>query len=192
MTSEQPIPRPLEPADAVAVLESFTSAPDEMARQGQVTDLASAEKYVRTLIDDANQWPFAVAVQDKLAGLVCITVDRTNLNGWFWYWMIPTHRGCGWTSAAARAVADWALTAGGLQRLELGHRVNNPASGAVARAAGFVHEGIERGKFLIDGQRLDVHTYGRLTTDPWPQPSELAALFGDQLRQIPAVRSTHR
>jgi RimJ/RimL family protein N-acetyltransferase len=57
----------------------------------------------------------------------------------------------------------------GLERLELGHRVNNPASGAVARAAGFVHEGTEREKFLVDGERIDVLTYGRLRSDPWPE-----------------------
>ncbi|MGO1408991.1 MAG: GNAT family N-acetyltransferase [Brachybacterium sp.] len=61
----------------------------------------------------------------------------------------------------------------GLERLELGHRANNPASGAVARAAGFVHEGTERGKFLVDGERLDVLTYGRLVTDPAPSTAGL-------------------
>jgi len=71
-------------------------------------------------------------------------------------------------SRAAATVADWALSDGGCERLELGHRVNNPASGGVAAAAGFVWEGTERGKFLIDGERVDVHTYGRLTSDRWP------------------------
>lgn len=56
----------------------------------------------------------------------------------------------------------------GVERLELGHRVNNPASGAVARHAGFIREGTERGKFLIGGQRIDVDTYGRLHSDPSP------------------------
>ncbi|MEV0868732.1 hypothetical protein AB0I24_12445 [Brachybacterium paraconglomeratum] len=46
--------------------------------------------------------------------------------------------------------------------------MNNPASAAVARAAGFVDEGVERGKFLIDGERLDVRICGRLRSDPWP------------------------
>ncbi len=55
--------------------------------------------------------------------------------------------------------------------MELGHRVNNPASGAVAQAAGFVREGVEHGKFLIAGVRVDVATYGRLVTDPIP-PTE--------------------
>lgn len=100
--------------------------------------------------------------------LVCVTVDEDNRSGWFWYWMTHAARGRGWTSRAAAAVADWALTVRGLERLELGHRVNNPASGAVARCAGFVKEGTERGKFLIDGERIDVDTYGRLKSDRTP------------------------
>lgn len=72
-------------------------------------------------------------------------------------------------SRAAATVADWALAEGGLDRLELGHRVNNPASGAVARAAGFVHEGTERRRFLVDGERIDVDTYGRLRSDLAPR-----------------------
>ena len=76
-------------------------------------------------------------------------------------------------SRAAATVANWALHERGLERLELGHRVNNPASGAVARSAGFVKEGTERGKFLIDGQRIDVDTYGRLRSDPAPTVTPL-------------------
>lgn len=65
-------------------------------------------------------------------------------------------------------VANWALRSGGCERLELGHRADNPLSGNVAAAAGFKHEGRERAKFLVDGERIDVLTYGRLATDPWP------------------------
>lgn len=83
-----------------------------------------------------------------------------------------------WTSRAAATVADWALGEGGLHRLELGHRVNNPASGAVARAAGFVQEGLERSKLLIDGERLDVVAYSRLPSDPAPSVPRLTITAG--------------
>ncbi|NMA78262.1 MAG: GNAT family N-acetyltransferase [Actinomycetales bacterium] len=73
-----------------------------------------------------------------------------------------------WLLEEDRALSPSAAGGWGLERLELGHRVNNPASGAVARAAGFVQEGTERGKFLIDGERVDVLTYGRLRSDPGP------------------------
>lgn len=60
--------------------------------------------------------------------------------------------------------------------LELGHRVNNPRSGAVARCAGFRKEGTERRKFLIDGERIDVDIYGRLRTDPFPSFEPISKL----------------
>ena len=167
--------RPVREADAAAVLEAFGSAPD-MARQGDVADLASAQEYVGWLQEPSRR-SFAVCVDERMVGLVAVGVDALNRSGWVFYWMHAAHRGRGVTAGAVAAVADWALTeepaGAGLERLELGHRVNNPASGRVALAAGFVQEGRERGKFLIDGERIDVLTYGRLRTDSWPRTPPL-------------------
>src|SRR5699024_12454434 len=101
------------------------------------------------------------------------TMHPEDRNRWFSGWLQAAHSGQGLAPRAAVADDERALTppaegGWGLERLELGHRANNPASGAVARATGFVHEGTERGTFLIDGRRVDVLTYGRLLTDPAP------------------------
>lgn len=157
--------RALRPADGADVLAAFASDPG-MSRQGTVTTPAEADDYIAGLL--GNHHAFAICDDDRLVGLVGITVDRPNRVGWFWYWMNASHRGRGWASKAATTVANWALSTGELDRLELGHRADNPLSGNVAGAAGFVHEGRERAKFLIDGNRIDVLTYGRLKTDPWP------------------------
>ena len=147
----------------------------DMERQGSVGSHQEAERYVTALLDPgAHRHPWAIVVQDRLVGLVCVNADAANRSGWFWYWMASETRGRGWTSRAAAAVANWALTALELERLELGHRVNNPASGHVARSAGFIREGTERAKFLVDGRRIDVATYGRLATDPWPSTTGLS------------------
>lgn len=165
--------RPLRASDAPAVLAAFAADP-EMSRQGTVRDLTEAREYVRRHTTP-GVLAHAVCVEtDALVGLVVIQVDAENRTGWFSYWTHPEHRGRGWTARAAATVATWALTGGGLERLELGHRANNPASGAVARAAGFVHEGTEREKFLIEGRRIDVLTYGRLRADPAPDLEPLA------------------
>ncbi|QFG70376.1 GNAT family N-acetyltransferase [Ornithinimicrobium pratense] len=168
--------RPVREGDAEAVLEAFLSAPD-MARQGDVTDLASAQGYVAWL-QGPTRHSFAVCTGDRVVGLVAVGVDEANRNGWVFYWMHAAHRGLGVTGRAVATVADWALqpapTGAGMERLELGHRVNNPASGRVALAAGFVQEGRERGKFLINGERVDVLTYGRLVSDPWPETTVLS------------------
>lgn len=169
--------RPLHRDDAPAVLAAHRSAPD-MARQGTVTSLEQARDQVQWLLAEERR---AVAIadgSDALVGVVALSVDRANLVAWFFYWLHAAHRGRGLMAQAAAAVAERALAPSaeggwGLERLELGHRANNPASGAVARAAGFVHEGTERGKFLIDGERVDVLTYGRLVTDPAPPTAGL-------------------
>lgn len=154
--------------DAPAIFSAFESSAD-MARQGDVSTVAEAEEYIARLITaDSPHEAWVVVEDDVLVGLVCVTVDEDNRSGWFWYWMTAGARGRGWTARAAATVAEWALTVRGLERLELGHRVNNPASGVVARYAGFVKEGTEREKFLVGAARIDVDTYGRLRSDPPP------------------------
>ncbi|GAB4094627.1 hypothetical protein GCM10028787_01020 [Brachybacterium horti] len=173
LTSAPATLRRLRRADAPDVLAAFASHPD-MARQGTVRSPEEAERYVARLLDaGADGRPsvheaWVIAEEGRVVGLVGVTVDEAERSGWFWYWLHAEARGRGLMARAAATVAQWALTDRGLERLELGHRVDNPASGAVARAAGFVPEGTERGKFLIDGARVDVRTYGRLRTDPLP------------------------
>lgn len=166
MSDELVALRRLRRTDAPAVLAAFRSNVD-MARQGDVSTAADAERYVDRLTEAGSPHEaWAVVQGDSLVGVVCVSVDELNRSGWFWYWMSDAVRGRGWASRAAATVADWALTVRGLERLELGHRVNNPASGAIAIRAGFIKEGTERAKFLVDGQRIDVDTYGRLRSDP--------------------------
>ncbi|HMR49827.1 MAG TPA: GNAT family protein [Arachnia sp.] len=160
--------RPLRASDAGDVLDAFRSDP-RMERQGTVRTFEEAEHYVSDLLYSPTQHPFAIADEDRLVGLICVTVEPVNQIGGFWYWMNASHRGRGWASRSAIAVANWALSSGHCQRLELGHRADNPLSGNVAGFAGFVREGRARGKLLIDGQRVDLLTYGRLAADPWPQ-----------------------
>ncbi|EWS79604.1 hypothetical protein GCM10009793_28130 [Brachybacterium phenoliresistens] len=166
--------RPLraDAADVRAVMDAFTADPAEMFRQGEVTDEDSARAYVERLLRPMMRTAVIADPRDRLLGLVGVSIDAGNRLGWFFYWLHPAHRGAGLMSRAAREVADRALApepeGWGLERLELGHRANNPASGAVARAAGFVQEGREREKFLVEGERIDVLTYGRLRSDPAP------------------------
>lgn len=158
--------RELRTGDAARVRDAFLSDPGEMSRQGNVHDFATARIYVNRLLDDVDvRTLVAVDDTDSLLALAAVSIDRANANGWFSYWAHADARHRGITSRLARALADRELTTGGLYRLELGYRVNNPASAAVARAAGFIPEGREREKFLIAGERVDVITAARLRTD---------------------------
>lgn len=71
--------RPVRADDAEVILEAFQSAPD-MARQGDVTDLASVQEYVAWLRDPSRR-SFALCADDWTVGLVAIAVDEVNRNG---------------------------------------------------------------------------------------------------------------
>lgn len=137
-------------------------------------DEGSAQTYLEWLLAPSRR-AHAVTAGGEMVGLVAATVDEANRSAWVFYWMHGEHRAKGVTARAVATVCDH-LMRSGLERLELGHRVNNPASGRVAISAGFVQEGCERGKFLIEGERLDVLTYGRVTSDPWPRVEPLPGI----------------
>lgn len=160
--------RELRAGDVARVLDAFTTDAAEMKRQGDVSDLETARAYVARMLEGPDvRTLVAVADADRLLAFAAVSVDHVNANGWVSYWSHPDARRRGITSQLVRALADRELGEGGLYRLELGYRVNNPGSAAVARAAGFIQEGLERAKFSVDGARVDVITAARLKTDPW-------------------------
>ncbi|WP_333674697.1 GNAT family N-acetyltransferase [Glutamicibacter sp.] len=166
--------RPLLPSDAPQVLEAFSSHPD-MARQGEVQNLVEAENYIQQLLrNPEHQVPLAIVQGPGLVGLASASIDSGNRNAWVWYWMHAAHRGGGLASRALAALADELFTVRQMHRLELGLRVNNPASRKVAERCGFVLEGREREKFLINGERIDVLNYARLVTDQAPPITALS------------------
>ncbi|QEV18735.1 GNAT family N-acetyltransferase [Streptomyces alboniger] len=119
---------------------------------------------------DGSEYSFAVTGADGVVlGNVAVgAVDRVHGIGWVSYWTTSGARGQGVATRACVALADWAFEDAGLFRLELGHRVNNPASCRVAMGAGFTIEGRERQKLVYDGTRYDVELHARLASDPFP------------------------
>ena len=69
-------------------------------------------------------------------------------------------------AAAVRTAARFAFEVLGLQRVELFHAVDNPASCRVATKAGFALEGTHRSSFRYgDGRLHDEHSHARLAAD---------------------------
>ncbi|GMA32664.1 GNAT family N-acetyltransferase [Litorihabitans aurantiacus] len=179
-----PLLRPWITDDATALRSAVATSPDlvtqlpvdalgdDAACAAFITDhLATPSKYERAL---------AIAVDGEAVGNVAIgAIDRRHGTGWISYWLAASARGRGLAARALVTVAARALDPAGddLFRLELGHRLNNPSSCAVARRAGFVAEGVERAKLAYGSERFDVETHARLRTDPAPStaPLEVAA-----------------
>ncbi|GAB3169379.1 GNAT family N-acetyltransferase [Streptomyces incanus] len=156
----------------------MTAFSDPLMRGQSVEPVDSVQAAERWITARGDQWAadsacsFAVVDGSGLVlGQVCVSsVDRRHAIGWVSYWTTATARGRSTASRACCAVACWAFDDAELFRLELGHRVNNPASCKVARAAGFSVEGQQRQKLEYDGVRFDVELHARLATDVNPMP----------------------
>lgn len=163
--------RPWASSDARALRMAYESSPDLSTQFGEaiLSSDDESEKFIQKMLgfgDTARNWAI---VEDGIAvgnvGLAAI--ERRHATAWAYYWVASSARGRGYAARALSAVADQAFH-DGLERLELGHRVNNPASCRVATRAGFVAEGIERQKLRYGTERFDVELHARLHTDPAP------------------------
>lgn len=165
--------RPWDVADAGSLLAAVRESPD-LSTQLPVGDLGSVEQcraYIAgALVPDGSEVvDLAVSRDGEVVGNVGLSnVDRRHGTAWVYYWLAASGRGRGLASRGLATLAAWAFGELDLFRLELGHRVNNPASCRVATAAGFVPEGIERAKLRYGDERFDVETHARLRTDPAP------------------------
>ena len=172
--------RPWRASDAGALLAIF-AASDDLATQypEPMTNAAEADACLhKMLVWDASRKNAAIVMgtdpDGEPVGNIAVTgVEFRHGTGWVSYFSSGTVRGQGLVSRSCAALSNWALDPDGLglERLEVGHRLNNPASGVIARRAGFVREGTERAKLRYGDERFDVATYGRLRSDPAPRTS---------------------
>ena len=82
------------------------------------------------------------------------------------YGVRPDRRGRGYASEAVAAVAQWALAAGGMQRIQLCAVTGNLPSLRVAEKAGFRREGTLRRAQLEDDGLHDLAVFSLLDDDP--------------------------
>ncbi|WP_309106310.1 GNAT family protein [Arthrobacter sp.] len=94
-------------------------------------------------------------------------INRIHLTAWVCYWLSSEVRGQRLATRAAASLSGWAMGDLGIFRLELGHRINNPASCRVALGSGFRAEGVERSKLQYGDERFDVETHVRPSIDTW-------------------------
>lgn len=165
--------RPWHPSDAGALFAAIGAAPDLAAqfRGADVSSRRAVERHIRKQLarPAPNKVDFAIEMDGVAVGNVGISrIEHVNDTGWVFYWLAPAARGHGLATRALATVSAWAFDEGALFRLELGHRVNNPASCRVATRAGFVAEGVERQKLRYGSERFDVETHSRLRSDAPP------------------------
>jgi RimJ/RimL family protein N-acetyltransferase len=137
-------------------------------------DAGYARQWVAWRGDWSDPAHVSFAVVDPVGGgllgsVALFRIDRVHANAETGYWTVPAARGRGVASTALDTLTRWALSAGGLHRVQLFHAVDNAASCRVAAKAGFRLEGTLRESFRYgDGALHDEHLHGRLATDPVP------------------------
>ncbi|PPF55968.1 GNAT family N-acetyltransferase [Clavibacter michiganensis] len=166
-----PVLRSWRVSDAPALRDAFLTTPD-LSTQLDGADLSTIEGardfIERVLAGSKSTRNWAIVNAGSAVGNVgASAIERRHDTAWMYYWIASSSRGLGLAARALSSVADWAF-AEGLYRLELGHRVNNPASCRVATGAGFVAEGIEREKLKYGEERFDVELHARLARDSAP------------------------
>ncbi|MBO9589486.1 GNAT family N-acetyltransferase [Devosia sp.] len=114
---------------------------------------------------------FAWMIRDRETGqlLGCIrinSIDHEQSTGIIGYEIGSGFWGRGYGTEALRAVAQHGHREMGLFRLEAWTLEGNEQSDRVLLKAGFLYEGKQRQKMVLDGQRLDMSLFGRLADDP--------------------------
>jgi RimJ/RimL family protein N-acetyltransferase len=115
-------------------------------------------------------WAVVDAGTGELLGSVSLhSIDREQGTAEVGYWTAPAARGRGVAGRAVDAACRWAFAVLPVERIELLHAVENPASGRVAERDGFTLEGrLRRSYRYADGRKHDELLWSRLAGDPPP------------------------
>lgn len=163
--------RPLGPQDVDAVVaacadpqtQRWTSVPQPYERR-------HAQDFIEVAAPRALEENTGIVFAlDDGSGLVgCLDLKNTD-----WttrctevgYWVAPAARGRGLASAATRLLAEWAIRARLIERVELRAAPGNAASLAVAARAGFRREGVARNAGVVKGGRVDLVVFSLVSGD---------------------------
>jgi RimJ/RimL family protein N-acetyltransferase len=176
ITTERLLLRPFGPKDVNDIhracqdpdIQRWTAIPSPYERH-------HAEKFVGEI--SPNGWRdetllnFGVFTRDggelvSSVGLVRLGALRSEeRQAEIGYWTAKEQRGRGYTAESVRAVAHWAFTEVGVERLEWYAEAGNTGSRAVAVKAGFVVEGTLRSRVVHGGVRRDAWIGSLLPSD---------------------------
>jgi RimJ/RimL family protein N-acetyltransferase len=126
-----------------------SAATDWIARVGQgrfagtTLALAIAEADAELPVGNVNLVRFGANGRDAALG----------------YWLVPSGRGRGLATRAARLLCDWGFEQLGLARIELAILPDNPASQRVAERLGARSSGLRRDSHRADGRAWDMQIY---------------------------------
>lgn len=171
LTTERLTIRPLDDGDLDALV---VAASDPLTQRWIPLPRPYLIEHARGFVHD-----IATAAQTSGGGLVrgiecegelagAIDFKRTDwINGEteMGYWTHPAFRGRGIVPEAAAALARYALTALGLQRVVVRVATGNTGSARAAEKAGFIREGVARNAGYVHDGRVDLVVFSMIRSD---------------------------
>ncbi len=132
----------LDDAQALAVLANDRRMAENTARIPHPYGLADAQSFLGHLDDSEREIAFAITLSDETLIGLCGLQDERGETPEIGYWLGLPYWGQGYATEAVRALIDHAFEDLGLERLEAGARVSNPASRRVLEKCGFQWSGV--------------------------------------------------
>lgn len=180
LSDDMVVLRPWSPADAKFLttasqdpaIQRYNGPPPESLADATST-IQRIEACWRTFHTKGDPTGVALAIVDAVSGE---PVGMCGIDSWsdtdvaqFGYWLAAEARGRGLATRAVTLMTSW-LFEFGAARVFLTVHSNNAASAAVARRAGFTHEGTLRAHGVWQGQRQDVDVFAVLPEE-WAEKS---------------------
>jgi len=135
-------------------IPGFPSPYTERDARGWIASRAKDRGSLTFLIVDADNGALCGAIEVRLGDV-----------GSIGYWVARTARGHGVATRATKILSHWAVTNGGVQRLELTTDPENIPSQRVAEKAGFTREGLLRAHMKFPEGRRDSVMFSLLPSD---------------------------
>ena len=178
LTTERLLLRPLRADDAAslhrlvndwAVVRNLSRLPFPYPRDLADDWISST----RRQIEAGTGYHLAITGPDEgaeMLGCIGLRLDLAPRTGNLGYWVGRRFWGHGVATEAVARLARWALANLDLDRLEAHVALDNPASAAVLRRAGFREQGQGEEAFLARGGRHPVLKFGATRDDLFPAP----------------------
>ncbi len=180
---------PATPDLASNVWQATGSSLRELRRWMPFAMTTSAERTKRFLAETEMLWDQGMAYHfiasrgDRVVGMGAVEILVPSIpTGELAYWIRTKETGKGLATEMVSRLVEFAFGPLNLHRLDLRAGVGNPASNAVARKLGFVHEGtLRESEWGADGP-YDAHIWGLLRREwengrqPLTTPGDVASL----------------
>jgi len=114
-------------------------------------------KYI-SAYEQANFCRWAIALrgeQDCIGQIAYFMVNEKNHWGEIEYCVGRAFHNKGYITEAVNGILKYGFEKMGLHKVQVCHKVNNPASKRVIEKCGFVYEGTLRDYFFMDGEYVD-------------------------------------